>query len=60
MAVACLVLGSLVQSTLGFGMGLVSIPLLVFSGVPLPTAIGLLLPNLDPCVVEDLHQAVHM
>ena len=33
------------QSVLGFGMGLVTIPLLVFAGISLPVAIGVLMPN---------------
>jgi uncharacterized membrane protein YfcA len=41
----CLGLGALVQSTLGFGMGVAAIPLLVYSGLTLPEAIGALIPN---------------
>lgn len=42
---ACLSFGAIVQATLGFGMGVVSIPLMVWGGLPLPAAIGALLPN---------------
>ena len=45
LSAACLALGALVQSVLGFGMGLVAVPLLVLTGVALPVAIGLLMPN---------------
>lgn len=41
----CLAFGSLVQSVLGFGMGIVSIPLLVWGGFTLPQAIIMVLPN---------------
>ena len=41
----CLAFGSLVQSILGFGMGIVSIPLLVWGGFSLPQAIVMVLPN---------------
>ena len=41
----CLVLGSFVQATLGFGMGIVAVPLMVWSGLDLPDAIAALLPN---------------
>ena len=41
----CLGFGALVQSILGFGMGMVAIPLLVSTGYTLPQAIGALLPN---------------
>jgi hypothetical protein len=37
--------GALVQSSVGFGMGLVATPLLVFAGCSLPQAIASLLPN---------------
>ncbi len=42
---ACLGFGAFVQSTLGFGMGVAAIPLLVYAGFSLPEAIGTLLPN---------------
>jgi uncharacterized membrane protein YfcA len=38
-------LGALVQSTIGFGMGVTSVPLLFYSGFTLPQAIGALIPN---------------
>lgn len=41
----CLALGALVQSAIGFGMGIVAIPLLVNGGAPLPIAMSLLMPN---------------
>ena len=41
----CLAFGSLVQSVIGFGMGVVAIPLLVWGGFSLPEAIGMVLPN---------------
>ena len=41
----CLTLGALIQSVIGFGMGLVVVPLLVFAGIGLPVAIGVLMPN---------------
>lgn len=41
----CLALGALVQSAIGFGMGIVAIPLLVSGGAPLPIAMSLLMPN---------------
>ncbi len=44
-ATLCLGLGAAVQATLGFGMGLVAIPLLVWGGFSLPQAIGVLIPN---------------
>jgi uncharacterized membrane protein YfcA len=34
-----------VQSTIGFGMGVVAVPLLVYNGFTLPQAIGALIPN---------------
>jgi uncharacterized membrane protein YfcA len=37
--------GSLVQSLIGFGMGMVTIPFLVWFGLPLDLAIGLLIPS---------------
>ena len=37
--------GALVQTVVGFGMGVVSIPLLVWAGWRVPEAIGILLPN---------------
>ena len=42
-----LCVGSVVQSTVGFGMGMFSIPLLMLAGASLPEAVGLLL----PCIV---------
>jgi uncharacterized membrane protein YfcA len=41
----CLASGALVQSTLGFGMGVVATPLLVSAGYSLPQALAALLPN---------------
>lgn len=40
-----LVLGAMVQSAIGFGMGIVAIPLIVSGGAPLPIAMGILMPN---------------
>lgn len=40
-----LALGACVQSSLGFGMGIVAIPLLVNHGCSLPIALGVLMPN---------------
>ncbi|MCP4190716.1 MAG: sulfite exporter TauE/SafE family protein [Planctomycetaceae bacterium] len=45
LSAACLAFGSLVQSVIGFGMGVVAIPLLVWGGFSLPEAIGMVLPN---------------
>lgn len=45
LAAVCLAFGSLVQSVIGFGMGVVAIPLLVWGGFSLPEAIGMVLPN---------------
>jgi uncharacterized protein len=45
LAAGCLGFGAVVQSTVGFGMGVVAIPLLVHAGFSLPLAIGALLPN---------------
>lgn len=36
-------LGALLQSAVGFGMGLVVVPLLTWAGYPLPHAVALLL-----------------
>jgi uncharacterized protein len=44
-AFACLGVGAVVQAALGFGMGVVAIPLLVWGGFSLPEAIGALVPN---------------
>jgi uncharacterized membrane protein YfcA len=41
---ATLMAGAAVQGTVGFGLGLVAIPLLVWAGLSLPTAIGVTLP----------------
>lgn len=44
-AFVCLGAGAVVQASLGFGMGVVAIPLLVWGGFSLPEAIGALVPN---------------
>lgn len=44
-AAICLAFGAIVQSVIGFGMGVVAIPLLVWGGWSLPEAIGIVIPN---------------
>lgn len=44
-ALLTLVLAATVQASIGFGAGMVSVPLLVLAGVPLHQAMGLILPS---------------
>ena len=44
-ATLCLAVGAFVQSSIGFGMGIVSVPLLVSNGCSLPIALAVLMPN---------------